>query len=190
MVINMLKKIIILILLFLCYPLYAVASNSINILCNDTILKNEQETECKILANNLKFIVTSVSGEVLVSDNLLITESSYDVSNWKMFDNKFNVKDINLISEEKQKQKELTIASFKIKAINKKDSVETIMFKDAVLGDENYEEHEIIVDNVSVDLVYQKSQGTVLNKNLVNVIATTMILILLFYVLYLVKKNK
>lgn len=184
----MIKKIIVFIIIL--FPLNVFASNNITISCNDEILKNNQETECIILASDLNFIITSISGKVITSDNLLITESLYDELKWKILDKKFNVKDINLISEEKEEQKELIIASFKIKAINKKASVGTIAFEDVFLGDENYEEHEITIDSISVDLKYEKLEKFELDKNIDSIIPLFIIGILIMcYYIYLLKNK-
>ena len=62
----------------------------------------------------------------------------------------------NLVSESKDKKETLTIATFKVKAVNSEKVTSAISFNDVILGDEDYNDHEIKVDPVNVELEYEE----------------------------------
>ena len=152
------------------------------------------ETECKIKAQNLNFITTSISGKINVSDNLLIVSSTFDQENWKILDNTFNVNDINLISENRNPKSNFTIATFKIKAINKTDTTGEIKFVNVELGDENYESHNINVNSLLLELNYDEKNEDIKNNpttgDLNIVIPTVGAALLLGYCIFTITKRK
>lgn len=149
------KKILLIIVVFLMFPLVVLADEEVIITCDKLEMKNNEEIECQILVENLSFNVTSISGEIELDKNLELVSSSYDEEKWKMLDQNFNVKNINLISEEKDEENTFTIATFKVKAINKEEGVSTIKFNNVILGDENYESHEVSVEDISINVMYE-----------------------------------
>jgi hypothetical protein len=192
------NKMLLLIFLLLLLPLNVFAStNKVTISCEKFLLKNNEETTCKIIAKNLNFITTSISGKVKFSNNLELIESNYDNAQWKILDDKFNVKDINLISENKNIGSNYTIATFKVKAKNKIDTMGQIKIDNLYLGDENYESHNISVEEKIIDLKYDK-QNEEINKNPttsdLNIIIPTIcvigIIIILGYAVFLLKNKK
>jgi len=188
------KKILLLTVLLLVLPLNVFAEeNEISIECNDYFLENKSETLCEIVAKNFDFIVTSISGQVKLGSNLKLIESNYDDQNWKMLDDKFDVQDINLMSENKEMKTNFTIAKFKIKATNNNGGQTKIQFVNVTLGDENYEEHNILVDETTIELKYNK-QNEIINKNPttgdINIVL--IVIVVIFSVGYSIffKKNK
>lgn len=149
------KMFIFIVFILFMFPINVFAKeNSVNISCDKTEIKNNGEIECEIQASNLNFIVTSISGKIEVSDNLLITDSYYDSDGWKILDSKFNVGDINLISETIELKSNISIATFKIKAVNKVSETGFIKFKNVIFGDDLYEEHNMEIDDISINLTY------------------------------------
>lgn len=157
------KKILTILIMILLFPL-TVSAEEINIYCNDVTLENNKETECQIKASNLSFNATSVSGEVTVSDNLKIISSNYDNNNWKILDKTFDVRSINLMSENKNNGSSFVIATFKVKATNKTDTTGKINFINVELGDENYNEHTLNAKETTIDLIYDNKNEEI-NKN-------------------------
>lgn len=178
------KKFLTIFIMILLFPL-TVNAEEIGIYCNDQTLENNKETECHIKVSNLSFNVTSVTGEVTVSDNLQIISSSYDSNNWKILDKTFNVKSINLMSENKHNGSSFTIATFKIKAINKKDVTGEIKFQSIEFGDENYNGHTIEDKTTNIELIYDnKNEDIKDNPNTSDIkiiIPIILIIILLGY---------
>lgn len=177
------KSIIFIISLFMLIPINISALDKISIACDDKVLTNEKEMECRIYSNNLSFIATSISAKVKVSNNLVITTSSYDDTKWLMLDEKFDVREINLISEDKEKKDNLEIARFKVKATNKKSTNGEIKIEQIVFGDENYENRELQNESLSIKLEYQEK-----NNNYIYVIILLSIILLGCFLMS--KKNK
>lgn len=189
------NKVIYIFFLLILSPLNVFAlENEITILCNKIELKNNEETECRIEAKNINFITTSISGQLQLSDNLSITNSSYNHNNWKILDNTFNIKDINLISENKSTQSNFKIATFKIKAVNKNDTTGKIKFVNVELGDEEYETHNIKVNDLLLELKYDKKNEEIKDNpstgDLNIIIPTIGIAFILGYSIYTISKRK
>ena len=149
------KKFVFLAILML-LPITVLAEEKVVISCDKTTIKNNEEMNCKIEVSGLDYTVTSISGKVKVKENLKIVDSSYDSNTWKIFDEFFDIKNINLVSESKDKKETLTIATFKVKAVNSEKVTSAISFNDVILGDEDYNDHEIKVDPVNVELEYEE----------------------------------
>lgn len=171
------KKILLVLLLIFLLPMNAYANeNKVSINCDKYLLENNEETTCMIKAENFNFVTTSISGNIKLSNNLKLIESTYDDSKWKILDNKFNVKDINLISENKAIEQNYTIATFKIKAINKNNDQGKINFENLSIGDDFYEGHDISVEEVTINLNYnEKNEEKKGNNNLIVIIICTII---------------
>ena len=189
------RKTIFIFFLLMISPLNVFAlDNEIIISCNKTNLKNNEETECKITAKNLNFVTTSISGQIQVSNNLTITSSSYDKENWKILDSTFDVQDINLISENKNTNKNFTIATFKIKAINNNNNTGTIKFINVELGDEEYESHNINVNDLLLELKYDTKNEEIKDNpstgDLNIIIPTIGTIMLLGYSIFVITKRK
>ena len=151
------KKLIFIIFIIFMFPTNVFGDeNTISISCSDTELKSNNELECEIFANEMDFIVTNIAGEVEISDNLIITNSSYDNNNWMILDENFNIQSINLISHDRNFKKNILIAKFNVKAINKDNETGEIKFKNIVLGDDLYEEHKMGTSSLSLNLTYDK----------------------------------
>ena len=149
------KKILIICMLLL-FPM-SVYANEISIECNDVTLENNKETTCEIKVKDLSFNATNVAGKVAVSENLKITSSSYEDSIWKILDEKFNVANINLISEYPNNGTSFTVATFKVKAINKKEETGEIRFTDIEIGDDSYEDHIFESKTKTIELKYDNT---------------------------------
>lgn len=152
--------------------------------CNDILLENNKETECQIKATNLSFNVTNITGKIVVSNNLQIVSSSYDDSIWKIFDKKFSVEDINLISENKHNGNHFIIANFKIKSNNKQNEEGKIQFINIELGDDNYEGHKVENQHLNINLIYDSENEKTNNneiKNIIIIIITISIFVFLGY---------
>lgn len=189
------NKVIFTLFLFIFAPIHIFAlEENITISCNQSLLKNNMETECKIEAKNLNFMTTSITGQVKVSENLSIMNSSYDKDKWKILDKTFSVEDINLISENKSTESSFTIATFKLKAKNTNDSTGEVMFVNVELGDENYESHNVNVNNFLIELKYDVKNEDVKdnpNTNDLNIITLIIIIILpIGYYIFNITKRK
>lgn len=189
------NKILITIFLLLLLPINAFANeNKISINCDKYWLKNNDEILCKINAENINFVTTNITGQIKVSENLEIIQSNYDDSKWKIFDSNFDVKDINLISENKNIKENYTIATFKVKAKHKEATNGKIQFVNVVLGDENYEDHNIIVDDVTFELKYDNKNEETNNNpqtsDIQIIIPIICLILLLSYSIFLFKQKK
>ena len=175
------KKFLLLVIGIILMPSCVFASdNSVYIGCEGNKYKTNDEIKCNIYVD-VDFIVTSVSGKILLDDDLELVSSSYDNDNWLMLDENFSVESINLISENKKERDKFIIASFVIKAINKEDiSASKISFDDVVLSDENYEEHEIVADSFDLNLEYKSNN---------NIFVVLLFAFLVMVVIYLVNKE-
>jgi len=150
------KKVFVFLTVFMLLPMTVLAEEKAVISCEKTIIKNNEEMNCKIEVTNLNYIVTSVAGKVNITENLEIVSSSYDSNTWKIFDNNFDVKNINLISESIENKEEITIATFKVKAINNNKTTGGIAFNEVVLGDDEYNDHDIQVETLNIELDYEE----------------------------------
>lgn len=189
------KNKILLIVMLLLLPLNVFAKeNSILVNCDNLSLENNMEVQCEIVAENFNYSVTSISGQVKLSENLKLIESNYDNKIWKVLDKKFTVRDINLIGEDKYVESNFKIAIFKIKAVNKKDSEGLIQLVNVVVGDDMYESHNITVDEKQLNLRYDKKNEEI-NTNPttkgINVSIPIICIILLFgYAVFLTMRKK
>ena len=93
----MIKKMMFLMVLFFIMPIVALAENNISVICDKTALKNGEETNCKIEATELDFVVTNISAKLNIGSNLEVVSSSYDDTVWRILDSRFDVKEMNLI---------------------------------------------------------------------------------------------
>lgn len=188
------KKLIFIMFVIFLFPISVFAKeNNVSISCGGTELVSNNELECEITISNLDYVVTSISGKVEVSDNLLLTSSSYDNDNWMILDSEFSVNDINLISENRELKENILIARFKIKAINDKEDVGKIKFSDVVFGDDSYEEHSIVVEDLSINLTYDIKDDNVSDNPPTGswyIYVVVFIAILMLGVLIYIKKKK
>lgn len=184
------KNILVLMLVLLVYPYSTSAKENITITCKNTTLFNNQETECVIKAENINYGITSISAKTSTTQNLEITESSYDDTKWFMLDKEFTVKDINLISETKENGQAITIAKFKIKANNKNNSTETIKITDIVIGDEVYEEHNEESSEIMLKLQYDEKYDAEKQQNKVIIITLISLVVIIVSYIYLKKRKK
>ena len=186
------KKILIICMLLL-FPM-SVYADEISIECNDLTLENNKETTCAIKVKDLSFNATNVTGTVTVSENLKITSSSYDNTLWKILDDKFNVASINLISENPNNGTNFTIATFKIKAINDKDSTGEISFTDIGIGDDSYNDHIFESKTKTLELTYDNKNADIKDNPNTSDIKVIIPLILIVTMLgitgYIYKKRK
>lgn len=146
------KSLLFLIISFLVLPLGVFAEERISLTCDKLEAKKNEELECQIVANDLEFILTSVTGKIKLDDNLELIGSSYDENVFKMLDDEFSVENINLMSEELEKNSNILIASFKVKANNEETITSKISFEEVLLGDDNYESHEMNVESIDIYL--------------------------------------
>lgn len=144
------KYVVLIILLILLFPVTIHAKERLEIYCNKNELNSNEEIECKILANDLSFIVTGISAKLKISSNIDIVSSKYDDKKWKMLDDEFDVKDINLINEKPIKENTIEIATFTIKSSSNKKLKENIVLEDLIIGDQNYEKRKIDIKNVTI----------------------------------------
>lgn len=162
------KKILLIIFITMTFfPYEALAKEKIVIECEENTLYNNQEIDCKIIADNFDYIVTSITGKIKTSDNLIITNSLYDDSKWMILDDVFTVEDINLISETKEEREYFVIANFRLKAINKEKTTGIVSFEEVIIGDEYYDEKEKTIENISLELKYDEKQDIKINKNII-----------------------
>ena len=155
------KYIIIILFLILIFPTNTNAQERLEVNCNKIELKTNEETECKIIAKDLNFIITGISAKIQISDNIDIISSKYNSKKWKMLDEEFNVEEINLINEEPIKEDNVEIASFKIKANTSNKLKDEILLEDLLIGDQNYEKREINVQNeiIYINKKYNSSKN-------------------------------
>jgi len=161
------KYIIILLFLMLIVPTNTKAQERLEINCNKIELKTNEETECKIIAKDLEFIITGISMKINISKNINIESPKYNSEKWKMLDEKFNVEEINLINEQPIKEDNIEIASFKIKANASKKIKDEILIEDLLIGDQNYEKREINVQN---EIIYINKKNNITKNYIVYVI--------------------
>lgn len=133
------KKNIFLIFMFLLIPIEVLATNDINIECNKTKLKINEETTCNLNISNLNFAITDVTGNVKLGNNLQLINSTYNKNTWLSLDNNFSVTDINLMRHNNEKISNITIATFKIKADANATGNSNISFNNIELGNTEYQ---------------------------------------------------
>jgi len=141
------KYIIVLLFLMLIFPTATKAQERLEVNCTKVELKTNEETECKIIAKDLDFVITGISAKIKVSKNINIVNSEYNNEKWMMLDEEFNVEEINLINEQPIKEDNVEIASFKIKSNTSSKVKEEILLENILIGDQNYEKREIKVQN-------------------------------------------
>lgn len=145
------KKSIFLMFIFLLVPLKAFAANDVSISCSKTKLKINEETTCKINANNLNFNAIDVTGKIKLGSNLQLVSSSYDKGTWLSLDNKFSVTDINLMRHSNEKVNSITIATFKIKASDTATGESSIEFNNIALGNSEYQSVSLSCSPVKIN---------------------------------------
>ena len=183
------KKVLFVILIsIMVFPYNIFAKEKITLNCEKDSLYNNQQILCEINVGDLEYIATSISGKIKLSDNLIITESFYDDSNWMILDNKFSVEDINLISENKEMKENFQIARFRVKAINKKNTIGKIEFENVIIGDENYDEREEIVEYFTLKLEYIEKDNFLIKLVIPSIFISLVIIVVLYC--YLKRKKK
>lgn len=95
----------------------------------------------------MEFKTTSVSGKIVLDEQLELISSYYNENVWKVLDSEFVVTNMNLIGEEVIEDNDYLIAAFKVKAINEKTITSKISLIDVLIGDDQYENHSIVVDD-------------------------------------------
>ena len=144
------KKYLVLILfIVLCLPCI-VKAEIVEISCDKRDVKNGEEINCQIMAKEIDFKTTSLSGKIVLDEQLELISSDYDETVWKILDSEFVVTNMNLISEEIMEDSDYLIAIFKVKAINEETVVSKVKLTDVLIGDENYENHSISVEDYSI----------------------------------------
>ena len=89
----------------------------------------------------MEFKTTSVSGKIVLDEQLELISSDYNENVWKVLDSEFVVTNMNLIGEEVIEDNDYLIAAFKVKAINEKTITSKISLIDVIIGDDQYENH-------------------------------------------------
>ena len=181
------KYVVLVVFLILLFPSTVSAKERLEISCNKTELKTNEESECKIIATDLDFTITGISVKLKMSSNINIISSKYDDKKWKMLDEEFNIEDINLINEKPIKEDTIEIASFKIKSDSNKKLKEDIILEDLLIGDQNYEKRKIDVKNETI-YINTKNKS---NKNYFIYISLVLIgAIIIFSIIRSKKKDK
>jgi len=157
------KKIIYYVLLIILFlvPKDIYATNDLNIKCDKTKINRNEEISCTISVSNLNFIATDISGQVQVGDNLSITSSSYDRDVWLSLASKFTVKDIDLMREGLSQVKNLTIATFKVKASSNAAGTSSISFKNVTMGDDSYQ--SVALSSKTISIGFNSNVNTLSN---------------------------
>ena len=150
------KKYFLLILfVVLCLPVM-VNAESIEIDCDKKEVKNNEEITCQVLAKEMTFKTTSVSGKIVLDENLKLISSDFSGKDWKILDLEFDISNMNLISERIIEESDYTIATFKVKAVSEKTIVSKIKLTDVLIGDENYVNHPMTVEDYSIYVENEK----------------------------------
>ena len=178
------KHVVLIIFLLLISPITIDAKERLEVICNKTELKTNEETDCKIIASDLSFTVTGVSVKLKASSNISIINSKYNDKKWKMLDDEFNVKDINLINEKPIKEENIEIASFTVKASSNKKSKEDIILEDLLIGDQKYEKRKIDVKNETIYI----NTKSINNNYLIYIGLVLIVAIIVFYIIRSKKK--
>lgn len=180
------KYVFLIIFLILISPTTIKAKERLEVSCNKTQLKANEETECKIIASDLNFTVTGVSVKLKTTSNIEIISSKYNDKKWKMLDDEFNVKDINLINGNPIKEDTLEIASFKIKSSISKKIKEDIILEDLLIGDQNYEKRKIDVKN---ETIYINTKNNIDNNYILYISLVLVGAIIIFCIIRYNKKD-
>lgn len=178
------KYIVIIFFLMLVFPATINAKERLEISCNKVELKTNGETECKIIAKDLDFVITGISAKLNISENISIINSNYNNKKWMMLDDEFNIKDINLINEKPIKEDTIEIASFKIKANSKKKIKEDILLDDILIGDQNYEKRKM---NIEKETIYI---NTIQDSNMNYIVYISIVLLVIVVVFCIIKGKK
>lgn len=179
------KYVVLITFLILAFPNTINAKERLEVSCNKIEIKANEETECKIIAKELDFVITGISAKLKVSENINILSSNYNHEKWMMLDDEFNIEDINLINEKPIKEKNIEIASFIIKSNSNKKLEENIILEDLLIGDQKYEKRKIDVKNETIYINKKKNS----NKNFIIYISSILIgLILVFCIMKCKKK--
>lgn len=91
-----------------------------------------------------------------MDENLELVSSTYNTDEWQMLDQEFDVRNINLISEELLEKESFMVASFVVKVINDEDLTATVSFENVLLGDENYVNHESEISSIKIMVEEEK----------------------------------
>ena len=86
-----------LLLVFL-FPVFTNAEE-VKLTCDKLEVKKDEEINCQIVASGVEYVTTSVVGQITIDDNMELISSEYDEENWKILDQEFSVRSINLMSE-------------------------------------------------------------------------------------------
>lgn len=144
------KKRLLFVLLSLFFVPVFTNAEEVKLTCDKLEVKKDEEINCQIVANDVEYVTTSVVGQVTIDDNMELISSEYDSENWKMLDQEFSVRSINLMSENLELKDNYVIAEFKLRSISDETVFSTVSFDNVLLGDENYENHEIEVEEVKI----------------------------------------
>ena len=180
------KYVILVILAILLFPTVVNAKEKLEVSCKKTELKTNEETECKIVASDLKFIITGVSLKIKTPSSIKIISSKYDDTKWKMLDDKFDVKNISLINEKPIKENIIEIASFIIKSNSSDKTKVDVILKDLLIGDQNYEKRKIDVKN---ETIYINTNSNSDNNYIVYIGLVLAVVIIMLFVVRSKKKD-
>ena len=72
------KLYLLLIMVFLLFPMRSYSLENATISCNKTKLSKNEETTCQIITGNLGYEIASFQGKISLGSNLTLTSSSYD----------------------------------------------------------------------------------------------------------------
>ena len=148
----------ILILMLIFIPINTYAANDISISCDKTKLNKNEEVNCLVSVNNLNFIVTDITGQIQMGENLSLVSSSYDGDQWVSLASSFTVADLDLIRKEISEKSSLTIASFKVKASSVASGTSSITFKNIGIGNDSYQ--SVPIAEKTIPITFNSSVNT------------------------------
>ena len=85
---KMKKYFLLILFVVLCLPVMANAE-SIEINCDKSEVKNNEEITCQILAKEMTFKTTSVSGKIVLDENLKFISSDFNGKEYEKVENCF-----------------------------------------------------------------------------------------------------
>ena len=92
------KRFLFILLLVFLFPVFTNAEE-VKLTCDKLEVKKDEEINCQIVASGVEYVTTSVVGQITIDDNMELISSEYDEENWKILDQEFSVRSINLMSE-------------------------------------------------------------------------------------------
>lgn len=143
------KRFLFILLLVFLFPVFTNAEE-VKLTCDKLEVKKDEEINCQIVASDVEYVTTSVVGQITIDDNMELISSEYDSENWKILDQEFSVRSINLMSENLELKDNYVIAEFKLRSTSEESVFSTVSFDNVMLGDVNYENHEIEVEEVKI----------------------------------------